>query len=114
MNDKITPIIDQATRNLRVKQLYDQAGMTWDMQWAKLAEKAEGKGISIVPYIVTGSGQYLMPEFNKAEFARLIIQKCVQLAVNEEERFYNMDQDELALAMENFQALLKQHFGVQE
>ena len=43
----------------------------------------------------------------------LVVQECVQLAVDEEERFYNMDQDELALAMENFQALLKQHFGVE-
>jgi hypothetical protein len=80
MNDKIKPLIDQATQNLRVKQIYDQAGMTWDMQWNKLAEQAEGKGISVVPYIVTGSGQYLMPEFNKAEFARLIVKECCSAA----------------------------------
>ena len=43
----------------------------------------------------------------------LVVRECIQLAVNEEERFYIMDQRELALAMENFQALLKQHFGVE-
>jgi hypothetical protein len=79
MNHKITAIIDQATKNLRVKQIYDQAGTTWDMQWNKLAERAEGKGISVVPYIVTGSGQYLMPEFNRYEFARLIIEECARI-----------------------------------
>ena len=73
MKEKIKLLQDQATTNLRVKQLYNQASMTWDMQWDKLAEKAEGKGISVVPYIVTGSGLNLMPEFNKYEFARLII-----------------------------------------
>lgn len=79
MNKQITSLIDQATTNLRVKQIWDQAGMTWDMQWEKLAEKAEGKGISVVPYIVTGSGLNLMPEFNKYEFAKLIIQECMRM-----------------------------------
>jgi len=73
MNKRITPLIDQATKNLRVKQIWDKAGMTWDMHWEKLAEQASGKGISVVPYIVTGAGLYLMPEFNKYEFAKLII-----------------------------------------
>jgi len=78
MKEKIKLLQDQATTNLRVKQLYDQAGMTWDMHWEKLAEQAEGKGISVVPYIVTGSGLNLMPEFNKYEFARLIVKECIE------------------------------------
>jgi hypothetical protein len=103
MNNKIKPIIDQATQNLRVRQLYDQTGMTWDMQWDKLAEKAEGKGISVVPYIITGSGQYLMPEFNRYEFAKLIIKECAEIVS------CNGHVSGFALG-----DLIKEHFGVEE
>lgn len=48
------------------------------------------------------------------KYAELIIRECIQLAVNEEERFHNMDQGHLALAMENFQGLLKEHFGMEK
>ena len=101
MNKRITPLIDQATKNLRVKQIWDKASMTWDMHWEKLAEQAEGKGINVVPYIVTGSGLYLMPEFNRYEFAKLIVQECAVFLKD------NLD-DHFAAEQ------LVEHFGVKE
>jgi hypothetical protein len=45
-------------------------------------------------------------------FANLIIAKCVKLAEQEEDRYLEMGETDLAYAMANYQALVKQHFGV--
>lgn len=46
-------------------------------------------------------------------FAHLIIQECINKAREEEDRFYGIGEDDLALTMEHFQEVLKQHFGVE-
>lgn len=51
------------------------------------------------------------PEFVE-KFAELLIRECMQLADNEASRFYNMNEDNCASAMENYYELVKQHFGV--
>jgi hypothetical protein len=54
-------------------------------------------------------------EPNKLEkFAKLIVKEVMQLTHDEESRFYNMNEDLLALVMENFRELIKEHFGVEE
>jgi hypothetical protein len=45
-------------------------------------------------------------------FAKLIVDKCIQLAEQEEDRYLEMGETDLAYAMANYQALIKQHFGV--
>lgn len=44
------------------------------------------------------------------EFTESILQECIKLAGTESDRYYAMDEWELALVMENYQALLKKHF----
>jgi hypothetical protein len=46
------------------------------------------------------------------EFANLILGKCIQLAEQEEDRYLEMNEVDLAYAMQNYQLMLKQHFGV--
>lgn len=45
-------------------------------------------------------------------FANMIIAECVRLAEEEEGRFIEMGETDLAYAMQNYQLMLKQHFGV--
>ena len=49
-----------------------------------------------------------------AEFAELIVEECIAQARSEEDRFYGLGEDDLALTMEHFQEVLKHHFGVEE
>jgi hypothetical protein len=51
------------------------------------------------------------PKMQEA-FANMIIANCVKLAEAEEDRYLEMGETDLAYAMANYQALLKQHFGV--
>jgi hypothetical protein len=53
-------------------------------------------------------------QFNEKRFAKLIVKEVMQLSHNEENRFYDMNEDLLALVMENFRELIKEHFGVEE
>ena len=55
--------------------------------------------------------------FSKEKFAELIVRECAQLALNEQQRYRNIshrDMIECAVAMSNYQLLLKEHFGVEE
>lgn len=51
------------------------------------------------------------PKLQEA-FANLILNKCTQLAEQEEDRYLEMGETDLAYAMANYRALIKQHFGV--
>jgi len=54
------------------------------------------------------------------KFAELIVRECIMLAIDEEERFASFDPTEynnlntihLANAMDNYQALVINHFGI--
>jgi hypothetical protein len=46
------------------------------------------------------------------EFAELIIRACLVHAEQEEDRFLEMGEPDLAYCMQNFQELIKQEFGV--
>jgi hypothetical protein len=51
----------------------------------------------------------------RGKFAELIVNQCVQLALDEKQRYRNIshrDMLECAVAMDNYQLLLKEHFGV--
>ena len=48
------------------------------------------------------------------KFAELIVQECIKLAEADEDRYLEMGEPDLALAMQNYQAMIKQHFGVKE
>jgi hypothetical protein len=47
------------------------------------------------------------------KFAELIVQECMQLTQEEENRYYDMNEDLFALIMENFREIIKEHFGVE-
>lgn len=47
-------------------------------------------------------------------FGELIVRECIAQARSEEDRFYGIGESDLALTMEHFQEVLKQHFGVEE
>ena len=50
------------------------------------------------------------------KFAELIVRECVQLALSEKQRYGNIshrDMTECAVAMDNYQLLLKEYFGVE-
>ena len=51
------------------------------------------------------------PQMQQA-FAMMIIKECIKLAEQEEDRFLEMSEVDLAYAMQNFQELLKDHFGI--
>jgi len=51
------------------------------------------------------------PKMQQA-FAEMIIKECIKLAEQEEDRFLEMSEVDLAYAMQNFQELLKDHFGL--
>lgn len=46
------------------------------------------------------------------EFADLILKECIAQADKEEDRFLEMGEVDLALSMQNFQLLIKNHFGI--
>jgi hypothetical protein len=50
----------------------------------------------------------------REKFAELIVKECIAQARSEEDRFYGLGEDDLALTMEHFQEVLKHHFGVKE
>jgi len=47
-------------------------------------------------------------------FARLIVAECIKLAEADEDRYLEMGETDLAYAMQNYQLMLKQHFGVDD
>jgi len=47
-------------------------------------------------------------------FVELIVKECITKAEQEEDRFTELGETDLAYAMQNFQYLLKQDFGVTE
>jgi len=47
------------------------------------------------------------------KFAELIVRECIEQAELEEDRFTGLDAIDLAHAMQNFQNLLKKHFGIE-
>lgn len=47
------------------------------------------------------------------KFAELIVKECIEQAELEEDRFTGLDAMDLAYAMQNFQNLLKHHFGIE-
>jgi hypothetical protein len=61
-------------------------------------------------------GVYQGKEYMQAvreKFAELIVRECIAQARSEEDRFYGLGEDDLALTMEHFQEVLKHHFGVE-
>lgn len=76
-------------------------------QWAIESER---HALSICGFCGHDDYNYLR---NK-KFAEIILNECLKKARSEEDRFYGLGQSDLALAMENYQELLKQDFGVQE
>lgn len=48
------------------------------------------------------------------KFAELVLDHCVQLAEADEDRYLEIGEPDLALAMANYQALLKQQFKVEK
>jgi len=60
--------------------------------------------------ITDGNAKVVDPE----KFAELIVEECIAQARSEEDRFYGLGEDDLALTMEHFQEVLKHHFGVEE
>ena len=50
------------------------------------------------------------PKMQQA-FGNMIVEECIRLAEQEEDRFLEMGETDLAYAMQNYQMLLKQHFG---
>ena len=44
-------------------------------------------------------------------FGAWVMQSCIKLAQEEEDRYLEMNEDLLAMAMENYQLLLKERFG---
>jgi hypothetical protein len=66
---------------------------------------------------INGNCKYNDTYFDKEKFAELIVEECVQLALDEKQRYRNIshrDMSECAVAMDNYQLLLKEHFGVEE
>ena len=55
----------------------------------------------------------LSPEQFEQKFAELLVRECITKAEQEEDRFFEMGEVDLAYAMKNFQNLLKQDFGVE-
>jgi hypothetical protein len=51
------------------------------------------------------------PQMQEA-FANMIVNECIRLAEEEEDRFNAMGEADLAYAMQNYQLMLKQHFGL--
>lgn len=47
-------------------------------------------------------------------FANMIIEECIKLAAADEDRYLEMGEPDLALAMANYQAMIKQHFGIKD
>ena len=47
------------------------------------------------------------------KFTELLVRECITKAEQEEDRFFEMGEVDLAYAMKNFQNLLKQDFGVE-
>lgn len=47
-------------------------------------------------------------------FAKLIVAECIKLAEADEDRYLEMGEPDLALAMQNYQAMIKQHFGIKD
>lgn len=51
-------------------------------------------------------------KFNPEKFAQLILQECITIAENEEDRYLEIDELDLAYCMQNYQMMIKQYFGV--
>lgn len=47
-------------------------------------------------------------------FANMIIEECIKLAEADEDRYLEMGEPDLALAMANYQAMIKQNFGIKD
>ena len=63
------------------------------------------------------NGFFPLEVFDQEQFAELIVRECVQLALSEKQRYGNIshrDMTECAVAMDNYQLLLKEHFGLEK
>lgn len=79
--------------NERIQELIEQA----------TTRKWRGDGTDSIPKEV----------FDKEKFTELLVRECITKAEQEEDRFFEMGEVDLAYAMKNFQNLLKQDFGVE-
>ena len=77
----------------------------------ELAEQADGV---VINKMMTGAKQYTFLEQDLEKFAELIVREMLMLTYDEETRYYNMNEDYLAMAIENYRVLVKEHFGVEE
>ena len=51
------------------------------------------------------------PKMQEA-FGNMIVEECIRLAEQEEDRFLDLGETDLAYAMQNYRLLLRQHFGL--
>lgn len=62
---------------------------------------------------LVGHSGLIISNLNVEKFSELIVEECIAQARSEEDRFYGLGEDDLALTMEHFQEVLKRHFGVE-
>jgi hypothetical protein len=92
--------------NQRIKELVEQA---YEMKPYMVADPETFEIVQKIGY----DGQPMFHrDFNREKFAELIVKECIEQAELEEDRFTGLDAMDLAYAMQNFQNLLKQHFGI--
>lgn len=112
----------------RIHELAIQAGGIW---YGGYVEQANGDSVYTPKKYVGGSdidleqfAQLLEKELEAKHFSAGYIQgqsdgtietvqECIELSEQEEERYLSMSETDLAYSMANYQALVKQRFGVE-
>jgi hypothetical protein len=82
----------------------------------KIRELAEQSGFFPVPDETEVDLEYRAENARYERFVELIVGECVQLALVEKQRYGNMshrNMTECAIAMDNYQLILKEYFGVE-
>ena len=91
--------------NERINELYKQAHIERRQEYFSSVVDPTIKSVSVTR------------QFNPELFAELIVRECIQLALDEKQRYANIshrDMIECVVAMDNYQMLVKEHFGVDE
>lgn len=80
----------------------------------ELIRELQSKSYLMCKQIVDDDGHVVVtPDLWFDTFAELLIKECIAQARSEEDRFYSIGADDLALTMDHFQEVLKHHFGVE-
>jgi hypothetical protein len=91
--------------NKRIKELYEQAHIERQQEYFSSVVDPTIKSVSVTR------------QFDPELFAELIIKESIQLALDEKQRYANIshrDMIECVVAMDNYQMLVKEHFGIEE